>query len=138
MRSHHGVQNHPAAVVSRREVVERAEAYLRAHLDTPVPISTLCRLVGRSERGLRDAFYDVHGVGPKRWALAERLKGVRQALTRPGAPSTSVTLVATAHGFYQLGRFAGIYREAFGEAPSETLRGSARQSATNQCLEVLG
>ncbi len=121
------------AIASRRAIVERAEAYLRAHLDTPVPVAVLCRLVGRSERGVREAFYAVHGMGPKRWILAERLKQVRRALTQPNTASTNVTLVATAHGFHELGRFAGSYREAFGEPPSATLRG-VRQSAINQRL----
>jgi transcriptional regulator GlxA family with amidase domain len=136
MHRRHGGQDRAAAIASHREIVERAEAYLRAQMDTPVPISTLCRVVGRSERGLRDAFYDVHGMGPKRWLLAERLKGVRRALIHPRAGATSVTLVATAHGFYQLGRFAGSYRAVFGEAPSETLRDSVRQSAVNERLAL--
>ena len=33
----------------------------------------------------------------------------------------SVTGVATRFGFYELGRFAGLCRRAFGESPSETL-----------------
>ena len=117
---------HGAVHASREEVVARAEAYLRAHLDTPVRVSNLCRIVGRSERGLRDAFYSVRGRSPKRCILDERLRGVRQVLTDPGGAPTTVTDVATYHGFYELGRFAAAYREAFGEPPSETLRRSCR------------
>src|ERR1700752_2223620 len=106
---------------SRREEVERAEAYLRAHIDDPLPVSTLSRLVGLSERGLRDAFYRVRGMGPKRWIVAERLQGVRNALTDEGGGAITVTDAAADYGFYELGRFAAIYRQAFGEGPSDTL-----------------
>jgi transcriptional regulator GlxA family with amidase domain len=36
-------------------------------------------------------------------------------------PDASVTDVALACGFAHFGRFAGAYRERFGETPSETL-----------------
>jgi transcriptional regulator GlxA family with amidase domain len=79
--------------------------------------------VGLSERGLRNAFYGVHGVSPKRWIVAERLRLARRALLGSGSRSgETVTSVATNCGFYELGRFAATYRVAFGEAPSETLR----------------
>jgi len=91
-------------------------------MDAPVAVSHLCRVIGLSERGLRNAFYSVHGVSPKRWMLAERLDGVRRALRDTGARPTTVTAVATDYGFFELGRFASTYKAAFGEAPSATLR----------------
>jgi transcriptional regulator GlxA family with amidase domain len=128
------------ASISQKEAVERAEAYMRAHINTPVPLSMLCRLVGLSERGLRDAFYRVRGMGPKRWIVGVRLQGVRSALTDEGGEATTVTDAAADFGFYELGRFAAMYREAFGEAPSDTLRSTNHRTAvtsrrrTPQCL----
>lgn len=105
---------------ARRTIVKRAEVYIRAHFDGPIPISRLCRVTGVSERGLRNAFYGVHGMGPKRWMLTQRLMHTQIAL-RASRTATTVTAVATDFGFYQLGRFAAIYKKTFGEAPSQTL-----------------
>lgn len=115
--------------MSSQQAVERAEAYLRDQIVAPLPVAELSRLVGLSERGLRDAFYRVRGMGPKRWIVAERLQGVRNALSDQWAGPTTVTNAAADHGFYELGRFAAIYREAFGEAPSDTLRSASRKAA---------
>jgi transcriptional regulator GlxA family with amidase domain len=120
------------APASHQETVEQAEAYLRAHLDAPMRVSRLSRMVGLSERGLRDAFYRVRGVSPKRWLLAERLDHARRALRAGDSTTVSVTGVATNFGFYELGRFAATYRAAFGEVPSVTLRETIRRSAESQ------
>jgi AraC family ethanolamine operon transcriptional activator len=109
-------------------VVERIEAYARAHMSSSVPLSDLCRVAGLSERGLRNAFYRVRGMSPKRSLRAERLRGARRALAGGDGPKT-VTGVATRYGFYELGRFAAAYRESFGEVPSQTLRATARKPA---------
>ena len=118
------------ATASRRKVVERAEAYVRRHIDTKIPVPRLSRIVGLSERGLRNAFYSVRGVSPKRCMLAYRLQCVRKALCDAWISPITVTDAAVNHGFYELGRFAATYKAAFGEAPSETLRGAGRTSAT--------
>jgi len=118
---------HGAAMRSRREAVQRVDAYLRAHFDAPLRISSLSRVAGLSERGLRDAFYSVHGMSPKQWMLAERLKQVRSMLSSGQSAPVSVTGAATKYGFYELGRFAATYKEAFGEVPSETLRSAMRR-----------
>jgi len=124
---------------TRLEAVLRAEAYVRAHPDAPV--LQLSRVVGLSERGLRDAFYNVRGMSPKRSTLAERLSCVRKALSDPRVSGVTVTGAAAQFGFYELGRFAAVYRKAFGEAPSDTLRSTSRRSEatshgerTRRCL----
>jgi len=43
----------------------------------------------------------------------------------------TVTEIATALGFVELGRFSVEYRRAFGESPSETLRQAFREHVGN-------
>ena len=129
-------QSRVGVSASHEEAVERAEAYMRAHAGSRVPLSRLCRIVGLSERGLRNAFYGVRGVSPKRSILAERLRDVRSALSQSETrQTTTVASIATDYGFYELGRFAGVYKEAFGEAPSDTLRGTSRRAAPQQNVQ---
>jgi transcriptional regulator GlxA family with amidase domain len=126
------------ATTNHQEAVERAEAYLRQHLDGPVPLARLCRETGLSERGLRNAFYDVCGTSPMRHLRALRLSGVHRALCEASTTGTTVTSVATGYGFFELGRFAGTYRAVFGETPSDTLRGHGRRTAAHHPLDPRG
>ncbi len=112
-----------------RNAVRLVEAYVRANPDREMAIASLSRRVGLSERGLRKAFYGVHGMSPKRWIMAARLERVRRTLSLPPADGLTVTEVATRHGFFELGRFAFTYRQTYGESPSATLRESRQRSA---------
>jgi transcriptional regulator GlxA family with amidase domain len=125
------------AAATHQEAVERAEVYLRAHFDGRVPLARLCGVTGLSERGLRNAFYDVCGMSPTRYLRALRLRGARLALAE-ASTRTTVTAVATDYGFYELGRFARTYRAVFGEAPSDTLRGHGRRTASELPPEARG
>lgn len=111
----------------RRQLVLRAISLLRQHAGERVTIATLSRVAGVSDRTLRAAFHDVVGLSPKQYKLAQRLRAAREALLS-AHPSTTVTDVATEHGFYELGQFAVRYRQAFGEVPSRTLQQAAARS----------
>lgn len=123
------VQDSSRATLTRQQVVERVEAFLHSHLGESLPLAQLCDVAGVSERSLRNAFYDVRGMSPKRFVLRERLHEVRRALRDADATSGTVTTIATDHGFFELGRFAGTYKAVFGETPSATLRGGSREMA---------
>jgi AraC family ethanolamine operon transcriptional activator len=122
----------PVLSAARRAIVERAEAYVHAHQGDEITLHKLCHIVGLSERGLRNAYYSVRGMSPKRCMLVDRLDGVRHALSDVASRPASVTSVATAYGFYELGRFSAVYKKQFGERPSETLRATIRKSAGNE------
>jgi AraC family ethanolamine operon transcriptional activator len=117
----------PARESSRTELVARAIALLRDHVSEPVTMAELSREAGVSDRTLRAAFHDVLGLSPKQYAIAQRLNAAREALCAADPQTTTVTDIATAYGFYELGRFAGRYRDAFGEVPSQTLHHAAER-----------
>ena len=105
----------------RHQIVQQAAALLRRHGADGIRIRDISRAAGISERALRNAFHREHGLSPKQYEMRERLTAARQALCDVHADDT-VTSIASAHGFSELGRFAGRYKHAFGESPSQTIR----------------
>lgn len=103
-------------------IIGRFEDYLASRRYEPVYLAEICAAIGVSERTLR-AFCQEHlGVGPVRYLWLRRMNLAHRALLRAEADKTSVTEIATDHGFWELGRFSVEYRALFDEAPSATLR----------------
>jgi len=108
-------------MINQRQIVQRASDLLRDHVAEGVRIGAISRAVGVSERTLRNAFHHEHGLSPKQYDVRERLEAARRALCEVRASET-VTSIASQFGFFELGRFAGLYKHVFGESPSETIR----------------
>jgi AraC-like DNA-binding protein len=121
--------------VGRSQIVRRVENFFRHHVGEPLSIAQLSSVAGVSERSLRNAFYDVYTTSPKRYLRLWQLHQVRRALRAVTSAAGTVTDVATLHGFYELGRFAGEYKALFGEAPSQTLH-KARTRKTSAAVRL--
>jgi AraC-like DNA-binding protein len=110
--------------------VRRAEEFIEANWNRPLTIQMISAATGVGIRSLFKAFRQARGYSPMAFVKRVRLTQARAMLTSP-AENTSVTAVAFACGFDNPGHFAGDYRLAFGELPSQTLtkvRGPAYQS----------
>jgi AraC-like DNA-binding protein len=105
-------------------IMVRFEEVLTEHPNRQLHLPELCALIGVSERTLRSCCAEFLGISPSRYMLLRRLKAARIALRDADPATTSVAEIASGYGFTELGRFAGAYRTAFGEAPSTTLRRS--------------
>src|SRR5579863_54682 len=105
--------------------VRRAEEFIEAHWDQAITIERLVEETGASARAMFRAFQQTRGYSPMAFARMIRLRRARDKLSAPD-PETSVTSVAFACGFGNLGHFARDYREAFGERPSVTLARAMR------------
>jgi AraC-like DNA-binding protein len=99
----------------------RAVGWLRAHLSEPIDLERLALVAGVRPRTLETHFKLFLGTTPLGWLRRMRLAHARREIECARA-NTTVTDIALAAGFNQLGRFAVYYRTVFGEAPSVTLR----------------
>ena len=111
------------AVAKRRHalVMRRFHAAVTDSGDHPVYLSDLCAAVGVSDRTLQICCREQLGMGPQRYLWLRRMQHARRALALADYTGATVTEIATAHGFWELGRFAGAYRSLYGELPSATL-----------------
>jgi AraC family ethanolamine operon transcriptional activator len=107
-------------------LVEQVERLVLTDARIPIDIAALCRALAVSERSVRKAFNRVRGLPPHRCLRLLRLSQARLALASARTHSVTVTEIALALGFVELGRFSVEYRKTFGERPSETLRQAAR------------
>jgi AraC-like DNA-binding protein len=101
----------------------RALDWLRGHLAEPIDLEQLASVAGVRPRTLETHFRTFLRTTPLGWVRRMRLANARRELQCGGADAT-VTAIALASGFSQLGRFAAEYRAEFGEVPSVTLRRS--------------
>ena len=101
-------------------LLDDALDYIRMHARDAITVADVCAALGVGYRRLDRAFKRHLGHGPKDSILAYRLNGVRDEL-RSSDPAGIVSDIANAWGFWHLGDFARVYRNEFGELPSETL-----------------
>nr|WP_319385207.1 helix-turn-helix domain-containing protein [uncultured Roseibium sp.] len=118
----------PSATTLNRElIISRAEAIMNDwDPEARLEIENLCRELGASRRSLYQAFRESLGIGPVAFHRLKRLHALRASLKAAEREEMLVAEIAHMHGFYELGRMAGYYKEIFGELPNETL--NRRQS----------
>lgn len=102
-----------------------AEEYIAAHWDQPLTLEGLAAVTRSSTRSLFHHFRQSRGKSPMQYLKEVRLKHARHMLQN--AVGGSVTEVAFACGFGNLGHFARDYRRAWGELPSDTRRAHSEE-----------
>jgi AraC-like DNA-binding protein len=115
----HLLNGQPLAVAPWQ--VRRAEEYIEANWDEPITIEALAVVTNASARSIFQCFRQTRGYSPMAFVKTIRLGHARKMLLAPNS-KTSVTEVAYACGFGNLGHFARDYLERFGERPSKTLK----------------
>jgi len=104
------------------KVVRRAMEFIAGHAHLPITTDEVARAVAVSTRSLQEGFRAHLGLTPMAHLREVRLIRVHEEL-RAGDPARcTVTTVAARWGFPHQGRFAAIYRDRYGQAPSVTLR----------------
>lgn len=107
--------------------VKLAEQYIEEHAAECIDINDLIRVSGVSGRALYEGFRRFRDVSPMAHLRQVRMYRARGDLLDPDNTLT-VSRIACEWGFSELGRFAGRYRELYGETPSQTLRRCRRSN----------
>jgi len=120
-------QRRPTSVQARHAtVMERFRDLVDASLDRALYLPEVCAALGVSHRTLSYCCQDFLGMAPKRYFFLRRIYMVRRALQHADPHATTVTEIATRHGFWEFGRLSVQYKSLFGETPSATLREESR------------
>src|SRR3974377_2421280 len=99
-----------------RQIVNHFEEVARANLGNFVRLADVSRIAGINQRTLSRAFGEGRGTTPYRHLP---YLGRREGRGRMSWGGGSVTQAAMRFGFRELGRFGVLYRNAFGERPSQ-------------------
>jgi AraC family ethanolamine operon transcriptional activator len=120
--AHETEERNGAAHPPKASIVRSAERWLDGESPERLHVIDLCRALNLPLRTVQRAFHETLGMGPAHYLAYYRMHKVRQALLHCDPTTTRVTDIALDQGFWELGRFAGLYRKTYGERPSETLR----------------
>jgi AraC-like DNA-binding protein len=105
-----------------QDILGRFEDLLQVQPDRNLRMAEICSALAVSEQQLRSLCAEHLGIKPIAYIRLRRMSLVRRALGRREANGgASVSEIARRHGFHDGGRFAGSYRNLFGELPSTTL-----------------
>jgi AraC family ethanolamine operon transcriptional activator len=111
---------HPSAVT-----LGRALDCIQNH-HRPITIPELAAAIETTPRTLQRTFHEILKISPLKYQRMHRMNAAHKALRSADRSTATVTDIALAWGFTELGRFACQYRQLFGESPATTLARSAR------------
>ncbi|TNC22253.1 AraC family transcriptional regulator [Amycolatopsis alkalitolerans] len=107
----------------------RALDLIASHPEAPHTAQSLARDVGVSVRSLQQAFRRQMGCSPTEYLRKVRLQRAHDELRARSPELISVNDVAKRWGFRAPRYFSAVYRDRFGESPSETLKRDAPEVA---------
>lgn len=117
----HPSHAHRRARWDSRDLVEETAAWLDASGRWQVPMLTLCREVGVSERRLQVAFREVYDTTPQRFMRLRALQAAHRTIRSAEPGAVRIADIAAAHGFAHGGRFAHFHHSVYGTSPSAAL-----------------
>ena len=114
---------HVLSAVKRLEIWRAIQRYA-TNPTLAVSRDLLSRETGVPERTLNHICHAFSGLSPITYIKRGHMSLAHAMLYR-GGPDATVTRIATFCGFSELGRFSVVYRQRYGQSPSQTLRQSA-------------
>lgn len=100
--------------------MERVASYVREHLEAPIAVADLARLVGRSESCFSRLFREAAGVTPHQFVIRER---VRRAAALIGEENgLALSEIAVRCGFADQAHLTRAFKREVGMTPAAYCR----------------
>ena len=115
------MQFYSAPPAPEDERILKALSWIRRRPHWHFNLEELAGVAGASRRNLYYLMKAETGMTPYHFYQRCRLLRFRDALITSTRPEQKISWHASREGFTHLGRFASLYRNHFGELPSETL-----------------
>ncbi|QLJ01772.1 AraC family transcriptional regulator [Streptomyces sp. NEAU-sy36] len=103
--------------------LRRAVAHIEDHAHEPLTVADVAAAAHVTVRALQYAFRRHLDTTPLAYLRRVRLAQAHRELRAADPAGTTVADIAARWGFAHPGRFAALYRDAYGTSPSSTLRG---------------
>lgn len=113
-----GTDRHDAHSATLR----RAVAHIEAHAQEPLTVREIAAAAHVTVRALQYAFRRHLDTTPLAYLRRVRLAHAHEDLRATDPSTATVTSIAARWGFHHTGRFAALYREAYGRTPLQTLK----------------
>ncbi|MBI5336521.1 AraC family transcriptional regulator [Mycobacterium sp. BK558] len=107
---------------AKPELLRRAVAFIDDSAERDVTLVDIAESVHVTPRALQYMFRKHLDMTPMEYLRRVRMDHAHRELLRSDPASTTVGIVAARWGFAHTGRFAGLYRQAYGVNPSDSLR----------------
>ncbi len=102
-------------------LVNEINEYIENHINEPITVYNLCKIMGVSRRKIQYSFQEVLGINPKLYLMNKRLYAVHKDLQKANPELDNIGDIAFKYGFFHLGNFAKYYKNIFQKLPSDTL-----------------
>lgn len=100
--------------------LERLREFVKQQMTAPVSLADMAGAAAISPRQLNNLCHKHFDMSPMDWLRTLRLDAIRQTLLTQ--PDSNISSTAMQHGFSHMGRFSSLYKNHFGELPSQTLK----------------
>jgi AraC-like DNA-binding protein len=104
-------------------LLRRAIAYMEANAGNDIALADVATAVHVTPRAVQYMFRRHLDTTPLQYLRRMRLDYAHRDLLTAERSDQTVTQIAARWGFMHTGRFAVLYRQAYGQSPHETLRG---------------
>jgi AraC-like DNA-binding protein len=104
-----------------RRIAKLTEEYIQEHYTDAIPIEDICRVTGVGVRTLQRCFREYFDVNISEYISSVRLQKAHRELVASHRSEKTVSHIALKHGFTHLGRFSVLFRQRYGDFPSEVL-----------------